>query len=94
MLTAALGSATPFVAWPAAVGGDLALPPPGDFMLCVILLILALTASDERNAGFGLISGRGIIEPGEVFRGVGDEATFGSGCGGGDDANFSRRLPS
>ena len=49
---------------------------------------MALTASEERKAGFGLNSGRGIIEPGEVFLGVGVGA---SGCG--EEANFSRRLP-
>ena len=47
-----------------------------------------MTASEERKAGFGLNSGRGIIDPGEVFLGVGVGA---SGCG--EEANFSRRLP-
>ena len=74
--------------------GEVLLALLGDFMLCAMRLILALTASEERKAGLGLTSGRGIIEPGEVFLGVGDGAAVAAlsvGCG--EAANFSRRLP-
>ena len=74
--------------------GEVLLALLGDFMLCAMRLILALTASEERKAGLGLTSGRGIIEPGEVFLGVGDGAAAAAlsvGCG--EAANFSRRLP-
>ena len=91
LLAAALASVMMPLPPLAAVGGDEDLALLGDFMLCAILLILALTASEERKAGFGLTSGRGIIEPGEVFLGVGVGATVFSGCG--EEANLSSRLP-
>ena len=73
--------------------GEVLLALLGDFMLCAMRLILALTASEERKAGLGLTSGRGIIEPGEVFLGVGDGAAAALSVGCGEAANFSRRLP-
>ena len=91
LLAAALASVMMPLPPLAAVGGDEDLALLGDFMLCAILLILALTASEERKAGFGLTSGRGIIDPGEVFLGVGVGATAFSGCG--EEANLSSRLP-
>ena len=93
LLAAVLASVTA-VAAPLPLLGEVLLALLGDFMLCAMRLILALTASEERKAGLGLTSGRGIIEPGEVFLGVGDGAAvavISVGCG--EAANFSRRLP-
>ena len=91
LLAAVLASVTAAAPLPL---GEVLLALLGDFMLCAMRLILALTASEERKAGLGLTSGRGIIEPGEVFLGVGDGAAAAAlsvGCG--EAANFSRRLP-
>ena len=71
LLAAVFASVTAVAALPL---GEVLLALLGDFMLCAMRLILALTASEERKAGLGLTSGRGIIEPGEVFLGVGDGA--------------------
>ena len=90
LLAAVLASVTAAAPLPL---GEVLLALLGDFMLCAMRLILALTASEERKAGLGLTSGRGIIEPGEVFLGVGDGAAAALSVGCGEAANFSRRLP-